>query len=80
MATATKSRNNSKLPTVSKIAFCTAAGQNMATQIYTGENRKFTTKVGFKQNSKTYPFQIQFRERGRYTAANQKIKGALWTA
>lgn len=79
MITPTKTTLNSKLPTVSKIAFCTAAGKNMATKIYTGENGKFTRKVGFKQNAKTYPYQIQYRQRSRYTATNAKIKGASWT-
>ena len=79
MATATKTTLNSKLPVVSKIAFCTSAGAGMATKIYTGENGKFTRYVGFKQNSKTYPFQIQYRQRSRYTSANARIKGAQWT-
>lgn len=79
MATATTSKLNSKLPTVSKIAFCTSAGKGMATKIYTLENGKFSIKVGFKQNSKTYPYQIQYRQRSRYTSANAKIKGANWT-
>lgn len=72
---ATKSTRNSKLPKVSKIAFCTAAGKNMATTIFTGENGKFTIKVGFKQGSKSYPYQIQYKQRSRYTAENAKIKG-----
>lgn len=79
MATATVTKLNSKLPTVSKIAFCTTAGKGMSTKLYTGQNGKFTRKVGFKQNSKTYPFQIQFRQRSRYTLANAKIKGASFT-
>ena len=77
--TATVTKLNSKLPVVSKIAFCTAAGKDMATKIYTGENGKFTRKVGFKQNSKTYPFQIQYRQRSRYTNANAQSAGAQWT-
>lgn len=76
MATATSSKLNSKLPTVSKIAFCTAAGKNMATKIFTGENGKFSIKVGFKQNAKTYPFQIQYAQRSRYTNTVAKQKGA----
>ncbi len=79
MAQATKTTLNSKLPVVSKIAFCTSAGANMATKIYTGENGKFTRYVGFKQNSKTYPFQIQYRQRSRYTNTNSKSVGAQWT-
>lgn len=75
----TKTTLNSKLPTVSKIAFCTSAGAGMATKIYTGENGKFTRLVGFKQNSKTYPFQIQYRQRSRYTNENAKRVGAQWT-
>lgn len=76
---ATKTKLNSKLPTVSKIAFCTSAGKDMRHTIRTGENGKFTRKVGFKQTSKTYPFQIQYRQRSRYTDANAKVKGAQWT-
>lgn len=72
----TKTTKNSKLPVVSKIAFCISAGKSMATKIYTGENGKFSRMVGFKQNAKTYPFQVQYRQRSRYTAANAKIKGA----
>lgn len=79
MATPTKTTLNSKLPVVSKIAFCSSAGKGMATKIFTGENGKFTKKVGFKQNSKTYPFQIQYRQRSRYTDANSKRVGAQWT-
>lgn len=76
---ATKTKLNSKLPTVSKIAFCSSAGKDMRHTIRTGENGKFSVKVGFKQTSKTYPFQIQYRQRSRYTNANTKIKGAAWT-
>lgn len=79
MATATVTTLNSKLPTVSKIAFCTAAGKGMSTKLYTGQNGKFTRKVGFKQSGYIYPYQIQYRQRSRYTAANAKIKGATWT-
>jgi len=79
MATPTFSRRNAKLPTVSKIAFCTAAGKNMSKVLYTGSNGKFTRKVGFKQSSTAYPYQIQYRQRSRYTVANAKIKGASWT-
>ena len=79
MATATTSKLNSKLPTVSKIAFCTSAGKSMSYKLYTGQNGKFSRMVGFKQNSKIYPFQIQYRQRSRYTQANAKIKGAIWT-
>ncbi len=79
MAKATKTKLNNKLPSVSKIAFCTNPGQNMATKIFTGENGKFSIKVGFKQNAKTYPFQIQYQQRSRYTNAVAKQKGAQWT-
>lgn len=79
MATATVTRLNSKLPTVTKIAFCTSAGKYMSTTLYTAQNGKFTRKVGFKQNSTTYPFQIQYRNRSRYTPAYAKRKGASWT-
>ena len=74
-----KSTLNAMMPQVTKIAFCTSAGKNMATKIYTAENGKFTRKVGFKQTSKIYPFQIQYRHRSRYTWANAKIKGANYT-
>lgn len=80
MAAPTKSTLNSKLPKVSKIAFCTSAGKGMATKIYTGENGKFTRMVGFKQESKTYPYQIQFRSHSRYTKEYERIRGAAWTA
>ena len=80
MATATKSTLNAKLPNVDKISFCTAAGKNMCEKLYTGENGKFSMKVGFRQKSKAYPFQIQYRVRSRYTQANAKKKGANWTA
>ena len=70
---------NSKLPGVSKIAFCSSAGKDMYRTIYTGENGKFSTKVGFRQSSFTYPFQVQYRTRSRYTKANAKVKGASWT-
>lgn len=76
----TKSTLNTKLPKVSKIAFCTSAGKDMCTTLYTAENGKFSIKVGFKQNTKTYPFQIQYRYRNRWTAANAKKKGADWSA
>ena len=79
MATPTVSKRNARLPGVSNIAFCTAAGQNMSRVLYTGSNGKFTRKVGFKQSSTAYPFQIQYRQRSRYTVANAKIKGASWT-
>ena len=79
MAAPTKTTKNTKLPTVSKIAWCTAAGKNMATKIYTGEAGAFTRMVCFKQDSKTYPFQIQYAVRSRYTVANSKKKGATWT-
>lgn len=80
MATATTSKLNSKLPTVSKIAFCTSAGKDMGTKIWTGENGKFSRKVGFHQGSRTYPFQIQYCTHSRYTSENEKKKGARWTA
>ncbi len=76
MATATKSKLNSKLPTVSKIAFCTSAGKGMGTKLWTGENGKFSRMVGFHQGKRTYPFQIQYTTRSRYTKANAKVKGA----
>ncbi len=76
----TKSTLNTKLPKVSKIAFCTSAGKNMCTTLYTAENGKYSIKVGFKQNTKMYPFQIQYRYRNRWTAANAKKKGADWSA
>lgn len=79
MATATKTTLNSKLPGVSKIAFCTGPGTGMSTSISTGESGAFTRKVGFKQASTSYPFQIQYRQRSRYTAANAKVKGATYT-
>lgn len=79
MATATKTTLNSKLPGVSKIAFCTSPGRGMSTSISTGESGTFSRKVGFKQSSTTYPFQIQYRQRSRYTAANAKAKGATYT-
>lgn len=80
MATPTKSTLNSKLPGVDKIAFCTSAGKDMCLKLYTGENGKFSMKVGYRQLSKAYPFQIQYRVRSRYTQANAKKKGADWTA
>lgn len=79
MATATVSKRNAKLPTVSNIAFCTAAGKDMSKVLYTGSNGKFTRKVGFKQSSTAYPYQIQYRQHSRYTVANAKVKGATWT-
>ena len=75
-AKATKSKLNSKLPGVAKIAFCSAAGKNMSKTLFTGENGKFTRKVGFQQKSKKYPYQIQFRQRSRYVADIAKRKGA----
>lgn len=78
MATATKSTLNKKLPVMSKIAFCSSAGEDMATKIFAGSNGKFECKVGFKQVKKTYPFQIQYRQRSRYTDANAKTVGASW--
>lgn len=79
MAT-TKSKLNSKLGKVSDIRFCTSAGKNMCTKIYTAENAKYTIKIGCKQPAKAVnPYQIQYRLRSRYTAANAKTKGADWT-
>ncbi|MGN0037976.1 MAG: hypothetical protein ACI36Y_02420, partial [Coriobacteriales bacterium] len=75
----TKSTLNSKLPGVSKIAFCSSAGKDMYRTVFTGENGKFSAKVGFRQSATTYPFQIQYRSRSRYTRANAKVKGATWT-
>ena len=80
MATVTTSTLNKKLSKVSNIRFCTSAGKNMCTKIYTGENGRFTIKVGFKQNSTVNPFQVQYRQHSRYTAANAKKKGADWTS
>ena len=80
MATATKSKLNSKLPGVAKIAFCTAAGKNMSYKLFTGENGRFSRKVGFQQKSKKYPYQIQYRTRSRYAlVSNGPNKGASWT-
>ena len=78
MATATVTKLNSKLPTVSKIAFCTSAGVNMCTELFAGDNGQFSRLVGFKQNKKTYPYQVQYRQRSRYTPSNEKVTGALW--
>lgn len=75
----TKSTLNSKLPGVSKIAFCSSAGKDMYRTIFTGENGKFSTKVGFRQSATTFPYQVQYRSRSRYTKANAKVKGATWT-
>lgn len=70
---------NKNLGQVSNISFCTAAGVNRATVLYTGENGRFSIKVGFKQGSTVNPFQVQYRQRSRWTAANAKKKGANWT-
>ena len=76
----TKSTLNSKLGRVSEIRFCTAAGKNMATKLFTQENATFSVKLGCKQPSKkSDPYQVQYRLRSRYTAANAKAKGADWT-
>lgn len=79
MATATKSSLNKKLPVMDKIAFCSSAGVDMATKIFTGENGVFSCKVGFKQTNKSYPFQVQYRQRSRYTEENAQIVGASFT-
>lgn len=78
MATATVTKLNSKLPTVSKIAFCTSAGVNMATSLFADDTGQFSRLVGFKQNKTTYPYQIQYRQRSRYNPQNEKATGALW--
>lgn len=80
MATVTKSTLNKKLGQVSTIRWCTDAGVNMCYRIFTGENGRFSMKVGFKQGSTVNPFQVQYRQRSRWTAANAKKKGANWTA
>ena len=76
MARATKSTLNKKLPVMDKIAFCSSAGKDMATKIFAGSNGVFACKVGFKQVKKTYPFQIQYRQRSRYTTTNAQTVGA----
>ena len=78
MAKATQSTLNKKLPVMQKIAFCSSAGVDMATKIFAGSNGVFNCKVGFKQTSKSYPFQIQYRQRSRYTDANAKVMGASY--
>lgn len=70
---------NKKLGQVSNVSFCTAAGVNRCEKLYTGENGRFSIKVGFKQGSTVNPFQVQYRQRSRWTAANEKKKGAAWT-
>lgn len=74
----TTSTLNTKLPVMQKIAFCFSAGKDMATGIYAGSNGVFSCKVGFKQTKKSYPFQIQYRQRSRYTDANAKVVGAAY--
>jgi hypothetical protein len=72
----TKSTLNKNLPVVTKISWCTEPGVNMSTSITTGELHDIVRKWCFKQTSKAYPYQIQFRHRSRYTLENEKIKGA----
>ena len=77
-----KSTINKKLPKVSKIAFYSNVSKGTSfTKGYTAENGKFSATVGMRQpTSKAYGYQVQYRWCYRYTLAQQKAKGATWTA
>lgn len=70
---------NKKLARMGKPVFCTSAGKNMCTKIFTKEGGGYSISFCFKQTSKTNPFQIQYRYKHRYTTAKQKEKGAKYT-
>lgn len=77
---------NSKLKKVSSdtIKLMTGAGKGMALSAYTAEGGSISSNlyIGFKQPSKAStadPYQIQYKVRYTYTAANQKKKGAVYT-
>lgn len=71
---------SSSMPRVSDILLCTAAGKNMTKKIYTAPNGRFTIKIGMKQTSRAYGYQVQYRHSSRYTKANEAKKSAKWTA
>lgn len=79
---ATKSTVNTKLPKVSKVAFYSNVSKGTSfTKGYTAENGKFSATVGMRQpTSKAYSYQVQYRWCYRYTLAQEKAKGATWTA
>ena len=68
---------NTNLPRVDNLHFCSSAGQNMSLKI--GVIGGFTRKVGFKQPGLSFPYQIQYRQRSKYTEEIQNSKGAEYS-
>ena len=68
---------NKNLPRIDNLHFCSSAGQNMSLKI--GVKGGFTRKVGFKQPGLSFPYQIQYRQRSKYTEEIQNSKGAEYS-
>ena len=68
---------NTNLPKIDNLHFCSSAGQNMSLKI--GVKGGFSRKVGFKQPGLSFPYQIQYRHRSKYTDEIQNSKGAEYT-
>lgn len=75
MAKATKSKLNSKMPSVSRIAFAKAVNSTTEASAIATKSGTWSVKVRYKQGSKKYPFQAQWRSRKFYTTDLAKTKG-----
>lgn len=78
----TKSTLNNKLPGVSRIRFAAAVNSTTDSTKIKTTTGTWSYKVRFKQSSKKYPYQIQYRTKKFYTAAIAKTKGdsTKWSA
>lgn len=78
----TKSTKNSKLPAVSRVRFAAAVNSTKDSATIATKSGTWTAKVRFKQSSKKYPYQVQYRTKKYYDSETAKTKGdaTKWSA